>query len=258
MNKSIRTALAALGLAATLLGCSSKPNTTALGHVDLRLTDAPGQFEAVNLVVTSVAIHRAGSGWETIKQDTTTYDLLALREGVFASLAAGDVPAGHYTQIRLVIGEGSNVVQASTSYPIEIPSGMQSGFKLVGEFDVPAAGAVELTLDFDAARSIVQTGQGSYQLKPTVRVVVNDLIGQITGHLLPEGTAATVFALQGPDTLQSTVAHPDGRFTLGALAAGSYQVAIHPAQGYRDTTLGGVSVSAGQTTDVGDVTLTPQ
>ena len=258
MKPRVWTALAAVSLMAALTSCSSKPNTTALGHVDLRLTDAPADWEAVNLVVTGVSIHREGSGWETLKQDTTTYDLLALRDGVFASLAAGDVPAGHYTQIRLAIGEGSNIISASTAYPIEIPSGMQSGYKLVGEFDVPAGGAVELTLDFDAARSIIETGTGRFKLKPTVRVIVNDLIGQITGHLLPEGTAAAIYALQGPDTLQSTSAASDGRFTLGALAAGSYKVAIHPAQDYRDTTLAGVTVSAGQTTDVGDVQLTPR
>jgi len=257
MKTRIWTA-AALSLLVALMGCSSKPNNTALGHVDLRLTDAPGDFEQVNLVVTGVSIHRDGSGWETIKQDTTTYDLLTLRNGVFTGLAAGDVPAGHYTQIRLAIGEGSNIVRSGTTYPIDIPSGMQSGYKLVGEFDVPAGGAIELTLDFDAARSIIQTGNGSYKLKPTVRVVVNDLIGRITGHLLPEGTAAAIYALQGADTLQTTAAGSDGHFTLGALAAGSYAVAIHPAGGYRDTTLDAVTVVSGQTKDVGDVQLTPQ
>ncbi len=261
MKARLIAALAACMLLAALSGCSTNPSGTALGHVSIRLTDAPGDYEQVNLVVTGVSIHRGDEttgGWETLKHDTTTYDLLQLRNGVFAGLAAGDVPAGHYTQIRLHIGAGSNVVVGGVTYPLGIPSGMQTGYKLVGEFDVPAGGLVELTLDFDAARSIVVTGNGTYKLKPTVRVIVNDLAGRIIGHLLPEGVAASVFAIQGTDTLQTTAAGTDGRFTLAALAAGAYSVAIHPAQGYRDTTLAGVAVTAGQTSDVGDVQLTPQ
>ena len=254
--------LAALAMLVALAGCSKQQSTAArLGHVSINLTDAPGDFEEVNLVVTGVSIHRGdedSGGWETLKHDTTTYDLLQLRNGVFTQLGAGDVPAGHYTQVRLHIGEGSNVVVDGVVHPLTIPSGMQSGYKLVGEFDVPAGGGVELTLDFDAARSVLLTGNQQYKLKPTVRVIVNHVAttGAIIGHLLPEGVAASIYALAGTDTVQTTAAGSDGRFTLAALLPGSYSVAVHPTADYRDTTLTGVDVAAGATTDVGDVQLT--
>jgi len=134
---------------------------------------------------------------------------------------------------------------------------MQSGYKLVGEFDVPAGGQVELTLDFDAARSVVLTGNGKYMLKPTCRVIVNpvETTGSIIGHLLPEGAAATIYAVANAETLQTTSPGADGRFTLANLLAGTYAVQIHPAASFRDTTLSGIVVTAGQTTDVGDVRL---
>jgi len=244
-------------LLAAASGCSTAPSATSLGHVTLRLTDAPGDFEQVNLVVTGVSIHRSGSDWETIRTDTTTYDLLRLRNGASVVLADGDVPAGHYTQIRLMLGEGSHVVVGGVAHALEIPSGFQTGYKLVGEFDLPAGGAVGLTLDFDAARSIVVTGNGRYKLKPTCRVIVTDVAGRIIGRVLPDGAHAEMFAIQGADTLQSTESGADGRFSLGALAVGVYSVAIHPAADYRDTTLTGVEVRASQTTDVGDVALRP-
>jgi hypothetical protein len=78
----------------------------------------------------------------------------------------------------------------------------------------------------------------------------------IIGHLLPEGVAATVYAISGPDTVQTAVAGADGRFDLAALLAGTYSVAVHPDTAYRDTTIEGVIVNAGATTDVGDVELT--
>ena len=245
-----------------LAGCSADRQTGAsLGHVSVRLTDAPGDYEHVNLVVNEVTVHRDGAdanAWETLKLDsTTTFDLIQLQGGALARLADGDVPAGHYTQVRLHLVDGSNVVVNGTAYPLKVPSGMESGYKLIGAFDVPAGGAVDLTLDFDAARSIVHTGNGKYMLKPTCRLIVNPVqnSGSITGRLLPAGVAATVYAVADTDTVQTTSAGADGRFTLAQLLAGTYAVKVHPAATFRDTTLGGVNVTAGQATDLGDIQL---
>ena len=171
MKNTLFMALVASTFAAALAGRGNSPNKTALGHVDLRLTDAPGDFEQVNVVVSGVSIHRSGGGWETVSQDQATYDLLQLQNGVSTTLASSDVPAGHYTQIRLMIGEGSNVVVNGESHPVRIPSGLQSGYKLIGEFDVPEGGTIGMTIDFDAAKSIIQETDGTYMLRPTVRLV---------------------------------------------------------------------------------------
>lgn len=262
-TKTLLSALAGLGLLALLGGCSTDSGTGApgLGRVNIRLTDAPGDFEQVNLVITGVSIHRGdedSGAWETMQFETATFDLLELRNGVFTNLATALVPAGLYTQVRLHIGEGSNVVVDGATHPLIIPSGMQSGYKIIGDFEVPSGGQVDLTLDFDAARSIVLTGSQRYQLKPTVRMVVNAVVtaGQIIGRVLPAGVSAAIYAIQGTDTLQTTAPDAAGAFVLSALLAGSYDVAIHPAADYRDTTLAGVAVTAGQTTDLGDIQLT--
>jgi hypothetical protein len=263
----VKKQLLALGLVVAagmylLAGCSADRQTGAsLGHVSVRLTDAPGDYEQVNLVVNEVSVHRDGDGadtWETLKLDsTTTFDLIQLQGGVLRAArrrrrSRGALHAGASAPGRRLERGGER-----TAYPLKVPSGMESGYKLIGAFDVPAGGAVDLTLDFDAARSIVHTGNGKYMLKPTCRLIVNPVqnTGAITGHLLPEGVAATIVAVADTDTVQTTSPGADGRFTLAQLLAGTYAVKIHPATTFRDTTLGGVNVTAGQTTDLGDIQL---
>jgi len=232
VTSRILIVLLALVLVAGLASCLSSPSSTRLGRVDMRLTDAPGDFEAINVVVDEVAVHRSGAatgegdgddigegadddslnsgddndvdepgdvddtddadgagdddassangslsgasvmhgGWEVVSTTQQTFDLMQLQNGTFTSLASASVPAGHYTQIRLRVAPGSTVVVNGQSHPLVIPSGFQSGIKLVSGFDVPAGGIAQLTLDFDGAKSIVVAGDGTYHLKPTIRV----------------------------------------------------------------------------------------
>ena len=263
----------ALLLALVISGCSKGTTSPGFGTLSLKMTDAPGDYQEVNLAIIQVSAHLAGteavaeaaavadsdstSGWQVLRAESFNVDLLTLRNGVFATLALARVPAGHYTQIRLKLGAGSNVVIDGVTHPLTVPSGLQSGYKLVGSFDVPANGVLDLALDFDAARSIVLTGSGTYILKPTVRVLPVNTSGSITGHVLPNDVSTTVYAIQAADTIGSALTS-GGDFTVSVLPAGTYSLAFHPATAYRDTTLANVSVTSGATTNVGTVQLTPQ
>ena len=257
-------AIAALALTfAVIAGCSNDDNSTGpgTGTVTLRMTDAPAAIDAVNLVITQVSVNQsssdAESGWEVLRTDTMDVDLLTLQNGVFTTLATGRVASGPYQQVRLKLGAGSTVVVDGVTHPLTVPSGMQSGLKLVGPFNVPSGGAVDVALDFDASRSIFQTGNGTWMLKPVVHVMPMIAAGSIKGHVLPETVSTSVFAMQATDTLGTAVTGVDGRFMISVLKAGTYSVHFDASGAYRDTTLTGVNVTAGATTDVGDVTLTP-
>lgn len=264
--------LAVLLLSLPLAGCGGSggldsgtaPGQT--GTVRVRITDAPAdpQYQHVYLVVREVAIHRAGTdtssagGWEVIKSDSTVaYDLLALQNGVFAELGVAPVPAGSYTQTRLKLSPGSTVVVGGMTHALEVPSGLQSGYKLVGGFDVPAGGYVDLLIDFDARKSITVTGNGRYLLKPTTRIAVSAEAGAITGSLDPDDVPTRVCAVLGPDSVQCVTTGAGGKFNLVALPPGSYTVAFDAPAGWRDTTIA-AGVSAGAVTSLGSVALTPQ
>ena len=255
-----------LGLGLALLGCSTGSGTATrpgFGSVRVSMTDTPGDYDEVNVVIREVRIHDADAGdedgWYVVRPDSaTSYDLLELQNGVFVTLGfAHSIPAGRYDQIRLVLGDGSNLVVAGATHPLVVPSGMQSGIKVNGWFEVPDGGVAEVLLDFDAARSVHRTGNGKYMLKPVIRMTAAPASGAIHGDLEP-AVLATITVTQNADTVATTSPAEDGQFTVAALLAGTYSVTIDVAADYRDTTLAGVAVTAGQTTELGTVLLTPQ
>jgi len=259
-----------------LAGCSNnQASAPGYGTLNVRMTDDPGDFDQVNLVVTQVSARVEDfdpdttdvdstdfddddGGWIVLESDPATFDLMTLQNGEFVTIGSAVVPAGHYTEIRLKLGSGSNVVVDGVTHSLVVPSGMQSGLKLKGGFDVPAGGVIDLALDFDAGRSVFQNGTGQYMLKPVIKILAARAAGGITGYVSPAGVGATIYATQPPDTLGSARAAADGRFTLAVLSAGTYDLAVRPDAGYRDTTLYGVTVESGLTGSVGTIELTPQ
>ena len=262
MRRRLTLTLFGLLALAVLSGCS-KNVSPSMGTMNIQMTDAPGDFQAVNLVVTQVAVQHAdgNGGWEVLSSQTRAVDLLQLRNGVFTTLGLSMVPAGHYNQMRLMLGAGSNVLIDNTLHPLRIPSGLQTGLKLAGTFDVPARGNCDLALDFDVARSIVADGDGGFSLKPVIRCVITSIPeampGAIHGTVAPSGVMASVFVLQNADTLASTMTASDGQFTVLLMPAGTYSLAVHPRAGYQDASVSNVTVNGGLTTEVGTVSLTP-
>jgi hypothetical protein len=124
-----------------------------------------------------VEVHGESSGWFTVFEnlDSATYDLLTLvEEPVY--LGTADLPADTYTQVRLMLGTDNSIVLAEDGEPrpLEVPSGQKTGIKIVGDFEVREGFETSVTLDFDAQESVNVTGNGRYQLRPTVRIEAVD------------------------------------------------------------------------------------
>jgi hypothetical protein len=115
---------------------------------------------------------------------------------------------------------------------------------------------VDIGIDFDAARSVHETGNGMWILRPVARIFPIQSTGSIHGTVSPAADTSWVFAMMGADTVTSTMTGGDGSFTLSLLPAGDYAVHIVPiVAGVRDTTLSPVHVMAGQTTELGTIML---
>src|SRR4051812_39062451 len=108
----LATAAATLAMAG-LVACGGGGGTTtaAPGALRLAMTDAPAcGYDHVYVTVDRVRVHQSGpasdndSGWSEVALATPKrIDLLALTNGVFEELGQTQLPAGNYTQVRLVL-----------------------------------------------------------------------------------------------------------------------------------------------------------
>lgn len=137
----------------------------------VKMKDAPGDFQQVNVEVLQVEVHHANQGWVSLPTNQGVYDLLTLQNDVTTVLVnQGTLPAGHIDQFRLVLGANNTVMVDSLIFPLATPSAQQSGLKINVNSDFAPNHTYEMLIDFDAAQSIVQQGNGSYLLKPVIGV----------------------------------------------------------------------------------------
>jgi hypothetical protein len=251
--------------ALAMAGCSdsTEPEAAGPGFIKISMIDAPGDFDAVNVEVIRVEVHRGdeegdedGGGWHTIEVDTTYVDLLTLTNGNSAVLADSTLPSGYYTQIRLILGDGNNVVVDSVAYDLEVPSSANTGLKLNHPFTIDAGATYEVTLDFDADKSVHMTGNGQYKMKPVIRVIVNQTSGSLEGVVEPVEARAMIWTVAGDDTVTAYADTLSGNFRFGMLPAGDYDLNFSATMGtFRDSVVFDIPVTAGQTNDIGTMTL---
>ena len=179
--------VAALALAAS--ACSDSPSSPSLSgaNFNLRMRDTPfTDAKAVLVTFSSVRAHRSDSDWTVVPfinaATTRTCDLKKLETSEDVLGSAG-LPAGHYTQVRLVVQSATlffdnasagsacatNIAPpAGASAPIEIPSGE---VKLNREFDITSNSSTTMLIDFDGNQSIHLTGNGRYMMSPVISVL---------------------------------------------------------------------------------------
>jgi hypothetical protein len=229
----------------------SNPGTAALS---IRMTDAPGNYDAVFIDLKDVEITGSAGNATMLNVNPGIYNLLDFANGMDTLIATGTLQAGKIEQVRLILGDNNSVVVDSVSYPLSTPSAQQSGLKLQVHETFVAGVAYELLLDFDAAQSIVVQGNGSYQLKPVIRVIDIAISGSIKGRVLPAGAQSTITADNGMASY-STVSDLNGNFLLRGIPPGNYTVTITPQGPFTPVTLNNISVTLGAITDLGNINL---
>jgi hypothetical protein len=187
-------ALCVLVLAAmALAGCGGGGGgvSTEPGKLSVMLTDAPLD-EAAEVVVVFTGIELHGANGDTVTIDfpsRKSIDLVKLQGGVTSALSENyELPAGNYDWMRLKVladkntqGESYIKLLSGAQYPLWIPSGSETGLKLVRPFTVAQGSTTRLLVDFDLRKSVhAPPGQDpNYIMRPTLRLLDQLQVGKI-------------------------------------------------------------------------------
>lgn len=235
---------------------SEPSNQEGRAQVRLSLTDAPGLYQAVYIDLQNIELKVDSSSWISLNTQAGIYNLLDFQNGLDTLIGQASVPAGKLNQIRLILGPNNSIVTATDSVSLKVPSGSQSGLKLLVNYTLQADLVYEFSLDFDAHRSIVLKGNGDYSLKPVIRVFTSSSTGSISGFIQPDSIMTGLLAHNTIGDSAATIADTTtGYFLLAGLNPGTYTVEFNPQApfNFKDTT--NIMVNAGQVTDLDTISL---
>ena len=199
-------------IAVLLISCGGGGSGGSAGTLGVSLTDATTDlYQAIYVTIDEVQVKKKGAGeeeagWLTVLTPGQTFNLLELVNGVTADLGLAELEAGAYGQMRLILAEqadgSENILGEAHLYPnylikndtentieeLKVPSGYQTGIKIVHGFTIAANGTTELLLDFDACKSVVQAGNsGKWLLKPTIKVLDTVNYAVVSGVVNDDG-----------------------------------------------------------------------
>ncbi|RTL57405.1 MAG: DUF4382 domain-containing protein [Sphingobacteriales bacterium] len=255
-------------------------------HLSLYLSDDPSIFDKVLLDIKSVEVlvdtcaakpgrhddfdeddhdhpdslnhHYHCAIWDTLTIKPGVYDVLKLRNGLDTLLAQGNIPKGKVRKIKIDLGPNNSLVKDSVSYPLNLPPGAPSYviIKLRGdECHEYKPDHIHLWLDFDIARSIIRTYNGKFYLRPVFHFYTISTTGAIEGEVVPREAVPVISVYNSTDTAYALPWHEDGGFKVRGLKEGTYSVFINAGNGYADTTITNVKVTAGKETELGKIRL---
>lgn len=229
----------------------------------VRLTDAPGDLAEAWVRIQKIQLvggrdsTRTDSLQSLTPKDSGWINLLALTGGKTTDLFSGNIKAGHFSQVRLIVcdmyiktTDGQIVATSGASLPsgvtatagseLKLTSQCHSGFKVVLRGDSMSVGADSsgtLTIDFDAKQSFAHEAGKSGKW-----IVTPVLFGSFTSQGGNGGNAPG--SITGNVTLAQSITLP---LACGgqSLTVDSLRKAFVPTATKADTVRSGTTTAAG-------------
>lgn len=248
--KKIKIILSFIMLGLIINSCNND-DTNASYPYSVRLTDAPGPYDEVNVDIQGIEVIGEDGKTVALNVKKGIFNLLEFSNGVDTLLATDSLEISSVKQIRLILGANNTVVLDGVSYPLRTPSAEQSGLKLKVNQTLQEGILYTVLLDFDANKSVVKLGNGEYQLKPVIRTIEKAISGSIKGKITPIGKMAVVEATSSTAISYTSNVNENGDFLVMGLSPGTYTITITPTLPSLPVTKTDIVVTAGITTDIG-------
>jgi hypothetical protein len=151
---------------------TSAPESEISGLLHLRVKHRPGErASSVRVTVKNIQVQKAGapegSDWVTVIKGAKTFDLVGSEQG--EEVLGGKMLAeGMYSRVQLDLVS----VKVKLKGQEKLAKLATGRLKEVRPFSIDMATVIVLTLDFDAAKSLVFDESGEIQFRPVVRLLV--------------------------------------------------------------------------------------
>lgn len=158
-------------LSAAITFFSCKKDQVSQSVFKVNLTDAPGDWDEVNIDLTGMEVKfdSDSTKWRTLQANAAVYNLLSLQNGIDTLIAQGSFPVNEVVkEIRLIVGANNTIKVNGQIFPLTIPSGEEAGLKIKVNKKLQAT-LETILIDFDAALSIKEETDG-YKLKPVIKL----------------------------------------------------------------------------------------
>lgn len=213
----------------------------------MKVTDAAVDAENISGVYLSVMEIRAQGNGETKTiasfEEPRVFNLMDYQNGDIYDLGEGELDAGIYSELRLITDGNSYVkFDDGSTEALEIPSGSSSGYKIKGDYQIAANNKTNLVIDVDLRKAFVRTGNDTYKLRPTARLVNEDGSGTITGTVSANAEDRVVIFAYAKNTYEASESDEpaegasrfensvnsavvvNGQFTLAFMEPGEYDL----------------------------------
>lgn len=214
--------------------CDKQDNEEMGGALTVKMTDAPGDYAALNVEITKVDVYSENSGWVTISNESRIINVLELTNGAETTLAhSTGLEAGLYTKAKVFFGSNNSVQIQSGGQHHSLDMGAEGSVTIDINVDVQAEAqtAAEVLLDFNVAESVAEVN-GVFTLEPTVTEIDDPETG-VSGQV--QGVAIAAVMLTNGSVSYSGYTDANGNFLIRGIAAGSYSMTI---QGQSDLSAG--------------------
>lgn len=256
--KNLKTLMAALVVTTGLIFTSCDDNDNEMdgqGSVRVEATDAAvdaQNISGVYLSVEEVQVIANGEVKNTITFDQPEeFNLMAYQNGQTKLLGEATVDAGTYDEIKFMLSSNTQAwveFTDNTTEEIEMASGSNSEYSIMGDFEVLANGMSEVVADVDLRKALVKRSNGDFELRSTARLVSKAEAGSIQGNVdmsdYSDADKVVVYAyLKGTyddseagepadgssrfeGSINSAVATSTGNFTLAFMPEGEYEIVV--------------------------------
>jgi len=248
-------------------------NNSKAGTFQVRMTDAPGDYEGLFVEIDKVEAYLENKGWVTLNGTSQMVSVLDLTNGNETNIAYNTkVEAGVYSKVRLTFGDENRLKLNSSSeqglklgegmsatgmLDLEVSADMTTLNQVVIEIDekVDAQTGANVLLDFNVAESIIENESG-FILNPIIVNIEDEQTG-LRGRI--EGAVQAAVMLNGQGTSVSTYIDQNGDFLIRGLKEGTYTMLINAEVDGQNTnevkTIPSIVIVQGRIQNMGTVNL---